>query len=145
MSAENNPSPRVHPGSINGKLYRVSVGPGCRELIPPLAETASRSSDAIVGYDLYLRWITPWIAGKDIHTLPLTKERERAARAIETAHAETDSWSRAIGGGERGSGALQIELGKKLADIPIGRRPAGAVGDASVRNIGQSVGRDVLR
>jgi precorrin-3B C17-methyltransferase len=44
-----------------------------------------RASDAIVGYELYLKWIAPWIEGKEIHALPLTKERERAAKAIELA------------------------------------------------------------
>jgi precorrin-6x reductase len=87
MSTGNNSNPGVHSGSINGKLYLVSVGPGFRELIPPLAEAALRSSDAIIGYDLYLRWISDWTAGKEVHTLPLTKERERAARAIEMARA----------------------------------------------------------
>jgi cobalt-factor III methyltransferase len=87
MSTGNNSNPRVRSGSINGKLYLVSVGPGFRELIPPLAEAALRSSDAIVGYDLYLRWISDWTAGKEVHTLPLTKERARAVRAIEMARA----------------------------------------------------------
>jgi len=39
----------------------------------------------IVAYDLYLRWIEPWITGKEIHTPPLTQERERALLAIEKA------------------------------------------------------------
>jgi precorrin-3B C17-methyltransferase len=87
MSAENHSTHGLHSGSIKGKLYLVSVGPGFRDLIPPLAEAALRSSDVVVGYDLYLRWITPWIVGKEVHTLPLTKEKERAGRAIEMARA----------------------------------------------------------
>jgi precorrin-3B C17-methyltransferase len=54
-------------------------------LIVPRAEAALRNSDVIVAYDLYLRWITPWIANKEIHTPPLTQERERALLAIEKA------------------------------------------------------------
>ena len=68
-----------------GQLYLVSVGPGFAELIPPMAQSALRASDAIVGYELYLKWIASWIEGKEIHALPLTKERERAAKAIELA------------------------------------------------------------
>jgi precorrin-6x reductase len=34
---------------------------------------------------LYLRWIAPWLEGKEIHTPPLTQERERALLAIEKA------------------------------------------------------------
>ena len=73
--------------NASGKLHLVSVGPGFAELIPPMAQSALRASDAIVGYELYLKWIAPWIEGKEIHTLPLTKERERAAQAIELARA----------------------------------------------------------
>ena len=68
-----------------GFLNLVSVGPGYRELIAPQAADALRESDVIVGYDLYMQWIAPWIEGKRIHTLPLTQERERARLAIEQA------------------------------------------------------------
>jgi len=73
--------------SSSGKLYLVSVGPGFAELIPAMAQSALQSSDVIVGYDLYLKWIQPWIEGKEIHTMPLTKERERATKVIECARA----------------------------------------------------------
>jgi precorrin-3B C17-methyltransferase len=72
---------------MTGKLYLVSVGPGSRELIPPMVEQALAASDVIVAYDLYLTWIQPWISGKDIRTLPLTQERDRAQLALEEARA----------------------------------------------------------
>lgn len=70
---------------MKGVLNLVSVGPGFSDLIVPRAESALRDSEVIVAYDLYLRWIAPWIAGKEIHTPPLTQERERALLAIEKA------------------------------------------------------------
>lgn len=70
---------------MKGVLNLVSVGPGFLDLIVPRAEAALRNSDVIVAYDLYLRWIEPWLAGKEIHTPPLTQERERAMLAIEKA------------------------------------------------------------
>jgi precorrin-6x reductase len=70
---------------MKGVLNLVSVGPGFSDLIVPRAEAALRDSDVIVAYDLYLRWIAPWIEGKEIHTPPLTQERERALLAIEKA------------------------------------------------------------
>jgi precorrin-6x reductase len=70
---------------LNGTLHLVSVGPGYADLIPPLAERALRASDVVVGYELYLRWVEPWIAGKEIHTPPLTQERARAEMAIRLA------------------------------------------------------------
>ena len=39
----------------------------------------------IVGYELYLTWIRPWIDGKAVHAYALTHERERASLAIERA------------------------------------------------------------
>lgn len=72
---------------MNGKLYLVSVGPGTRELIPPMVKAALEASEVIVAYDLYLTWIRPWIDGKDIRTLPLTQERDRAQLAIAQARA----------------------------------------------------------
>src|ERR1043166_9866108 len=70
-----------------GTLHLISLGPGEIDLTPPMAEHALRESDAIVGYGLYLKAIAPWIDGKEIHSPPLTQERERAARAIELARA----------------------------------------------------------
>jgi precorrin-6x reductase len=70
---------------MKGVLNLVSVGPGFSDLIVPRAEAALRDSDVIVAYDLYLRWIEPWITGKEIYTPPLTQERERALLAIEKA------------------------------------------------------------
>ncbi|MDO9046172.1 MAG: precorrin-3B C(17)-methyltransferase [Methylobacter sp.] len=70
---------------MKGVLNLVSVGPGFSDLIVPRAEAALRDSDVIVAYDLYLRWIEPWIVNKEIHTPPLTQERERALLAIEKA------------------------------------------------------------
>lgn len=70
---------------MSGVLNLVSVGPGFTDMIVPRAEQALRDSDVIVAYELYLRWIEPWLEGKEIHTPPLTQERERALLAIEKA------------------------------------------------------------
>jgi precorrin-3B C17-methyltransferase len=72
---------------MSGVLNLVSVGPGFEDLIAPRAVAALKSSDVIVAYELYLRWIAPHIEGKEIHTPPLTQERERALLAIEKARA----------------------------------------------------------
>ncbi|MFL9925975.1 precorrin-3B C(17)-methyltransferase [Herbaspirillum lusitanum] len=70
-----------------GVLNLVSVGPGFDDLIVPRAVEALRDSEVIVAYELYLRWIAPHIEGKEIHTPPLTQERERALLAIAQARA----------------------------------------------------------
>ncbi|RXZ32459.1 precorrin-3B C(17)-methyltransferase [Oxalobacteraceae bacterium CAVE-383] len=70
---------------MSGVLNLVSAGPGFADMIVPRAEAALRGSDVIVAYELYLRWVAPWLDGKEIHTPPLTQERERALLAIEKA------------------------------------------------------------
>ena len=70
---------------MSGVLNLVSVGPGESDFIVPRAIEALRESDVIVSYELYLQWVTPWIGGKEIHTPPLTRERERARLAIDRA------------------------------------------------------------
>ena len=70
---------------MKGVLNLVSVGPGFADLIVPRAVAALQDSEVIVAYELYLRWIEPWIMNKEIHTPPLTQERERALLAIEKA------------------------------------------------------------
>jgi precorrin-6x reductase len=72
---------------MSGVLNLVSVGPGSSGLIVPRAVEAVRDSDVIIAYELYLRWLEPWLTGKEIHTPPLTQERERALLAIEKARA----------------------------------------------------------
>jgi cobalt-factor III methyltransferase len=72
---------------VSGVLNLVSVGPGTSDLIVPRAMEALANSEVVVGYELYLRWIAPWLEGKEIHTPPLTQERERALLAIEKARA----------------------------------------------------------
>jgi len=67
---------------MSGVLNLVSVGPGFEDLIAPRAIAALKGSDVIVAYELYLRWIGPHIEGKEIHSPPLTQERERALLAI---------------------------------------------------------------
>ena len=72
---------------MSGTLYLVSVGPGSARLIPPMAREALEASEVIVSYALYLTWVAPWIEGKEIHTPPMTQERERARLALEQARA----------------------------------------------------------
>ena len=70
---------------MRGVLNLVSVGPGTSDFIVPRARQALHESDVVVGYELYLRWVAEWIEGKEIHTPPLTQERERARLAIDKA------------------------------------------------------------
>jgi precorrin-6x reductase len=70
---------------MTGILHLVSVGPGDAALIAPAAVAALEQSEVIVGYELYVRQVEAWTAGKEILSPPLTREKERALLAIERA------------------------------------------------------------
>lgn len=70
---------------MTGKLFLVSIGPGFADHMTPHAACALEESEAIVGYELYLDWIKPWLDGKTIYSMPLTQEHERAIKAIDLA------------------------------------------------------------
>ncbi len=97
-----------------GKLQLVSVGPGLAELIPPLAETALRASEVVVGYELYLTWIKPWIDGKAVHAYALTHERERASLAIE--HARNRRVVSLVSGGDIGVYGMAALVLEEMAE-----------------------------
>ena len=70
-----------------GKIYLVGLGPGDRMLLTPAALDALSRSEAIVGYDGYLEQVRDLVDGKDVVSMPLGKEMERAAKAAELARA----------------------------------------------------------
>ena len=128
---------------MKGKLHLVSVGPGFKELIPPLAETALRESEAIVGYELYLKWIAPWIAGKEIHAPPLTKERERALLAIELARAgRTVSLVSSGDIGVYAMASLALELMEEADDFDLAIVPGISAANACAALLGAPLAHD---
>jgi precorrin-6x reductase len=128
---------------LSGKLYLVSAGPGDPALIPPLAEAALRASEAIVGYELYLRWIDPWIAGKDIYAPELTRERERATLALALARAgKTVSL---VSGGDIGvyaMAALAFEELREDDDIDVEVIPGITAANACASLLGSPLSHD---
>ena len=70
-----------------GRLWLVGTGPGQLDQMTPAAQSAIAEADAIVGYSLYIELIRPLLRpGQIVEALPITQERERAARAIELAN-----------------------------------------------------------
>ncbi|MUG91620.1 precorrin-3B C(17)-methyltransferase [Scytonema sp. UIC 10036] len=70
-----------------GELLLIGTGPGQINQMTPAAQAAVSSADAIIGYSLYVDLINPILRpGQIVEALPITKERERAQRAIELAN-----------------------------------------------------------
>ncbi len=70
-----------------GKLLLVGTGPGQLDQITPAAQIAIASADVVIGYSLYIDLIAPLLQPHQIiEAMPITRERQRAERAIELAH-----------------------------------------------------------
>jgi cobalt-precorrin 5A hydrolase / precorrin-3B C17-methyltransferase len=70
-----------------GRLNLVGTGPGSLSQITPAAKAAITDADVVIGYCLYVDLIRPLLRpGQIVEALPITQERERAARAIDLAN-----------------------------------------------------------
>ena len=74
-------------GMEGGMIYLIGLGPGDRGLLTPAALDALMGCDAVVGYDGYLEQVRDIVDGKDVVSMPLGMEMERAAKAAELARA----------------------------------------------------------
>ncbi|MCY4579899.1 MAG: precorrin-3B C(17)-methyltransferase [Chloroflexi bacterium] len=69
-----------------GKILLIGLGPGERAVMTPAALKALSDCDAVVGYDGYLAQVGDLVSGKQVVSLPLGKEMERAGKAAELAN-----------------------------------------------------------
>ena len=72
--------------SETGILYLVGLGPGSSDLLAPGAVAALEEADVVVGFRGYMEQIAPLTAGKEIVSMELGQELERAARAVDLAY-----------------------------------------------------------
>ena len=70
-----------------GKLILVGLGPGDPALLAPGAASALEQADVIVGFRGYMDQISSFTEGKELVSMELGFELERAARAVEMAYA----------------------------------------------------------
>lgn len=73
--------------SKTGKLYLVGLGPGALEHLTPAAQDALGKADSVVGYGPYVEQVGALVRGKNLVTMDLGQEMERAAKAVELAYA----------------------------------------------------------
>ena len=126
-----------------GKLNLVSVGPGFADLVPPLAETALRESDVIIGYKIYFTWIQPLIEGKEVHSFSLTQERERAKKAIVCARAgRTVSLVSSGDIGIYGMAPLVVEEMREEEEFQLQIIPGVSAANSSAALLGSPLGHD---
>ena len=66
-------------------MYLVGLGPGSLDQLTPAARTALEQADSVVGYGPYVERIAPLLQGKDLVTMELGQELQRAAKAVDLA------------------------------------------------------------
>lgn len=69
-----------------GTLYLVGLGPGSSDLLAPGAASALEDADVVVGFRGYMEQITSLTVGKEIISMELGQELERAARAVDLSY-----------------------------------------------------------
>ena len=67
------------------KLFVVGIGPGNYENMTVRADEALKSSDAIIGYHVYVDLVRERYPEKEYLTTPMTREAERCRIALEEA------------------------------------------------------------
>ncbi|HEX9906206.1 MAG TPA: precorrin-3B C(17)-methyltransferase [Propylenella sp.] len=72
-------------GRARGRLAVVGIGPGAEEWLTPQARRLLETSDAAVGYSLYLDLVAPLIAAAERIDSPLGSEADRARTALALA------------------------------------------------------------
>ena len=70
-----------------GKIQLVGLGPGDAQYLAPAASQALADSDVIVGFRAYIQQIESLIAGKEVVSMELGQELERAEAAVDSAYA----------------------------------------------------------
>ena len=71
--------------SSKGKLYSVGLGPGSPDHLTPAVRAALEQADSVVGYGPYVEQVAPLLQGKNLVTMELGQELQRAAKAVELA------------------------------------------------------------
>jgi len=73
--------------STQGKLFLVGLGPGEVEYLTGAAMSALRESDVVVGFRAYIEQAGDLLLGKELVSMELGQEIERATKAVELAYA----------------------------------------------------------
>ena len=69
-----------------GKIHLVGIGPGDAKYLPLAASEALAESDVIVGFRAYIQQIEGLITSKEVVSMELGQELERAAAAVDSAY-----------------------------------------------------------
>ena len=91
-------------------LYVIGTGPGSREGMTLVAQTALENSDLIVGYSTYIDLLRPFFPDKTYAQTGMRQETERVRMALEAARTQTVSLICSGDAAVYGMAGLALEL-----------------------------------
>ena len=100
--------------STKGLIYLVGLGPGSYGNLTPSARDALRDSHAIIGFHSYVDQITELVQGKEIISMALGQEMERAEKAVDLAN--TGKTVSVVSSGDAGIYGMSGPVFKALCD-----------------------------
>jgi len=100
--------------STKGLIYLVGLGPGSYGNLTPSARDALRASDSIIGFHSYVDQITELVQGKEIISMALGQEMERAEKAVDLAN--TGKTVSVVSSGDAGIYGMSGPVFKALCD-----------------------------
>lgn len=109
-------------GHARGRLAVVGIGPGSADWLTPEARRLLQTSDAAVGYSLYLDLVAPLITGAERFDSRLGSEEERVRRALALADEGRDV--ALVSSGDAGIYAMASLVFECLEDSRVGALPA---------------------
>ena len=72
--------------SRGGKIYLVGLGPGDPQYLTPAGSAALAASESVVGYRAYIEQTSQLLQGKEVVSMDLGQELERAEAAVDMAY-----------------------------------------------------------
>jgi cobalt-precorrin 5A hydrolase/precorrin-3B C17-methyltransferase len=142
----------IEPGRVGrarGRLAVIGIGPGAPEWLTPEAQRLLRTSDAAIGYSLYLDLVAPLIARAERFDSKLGSEEERVRQALTLAAAGRSV--ALVSSGDAGIYAMAALVFECLeaGDLPVGAgraellvAPGITALQAAAARVGAPIGHD---
>ena len=128
-----------------GKIYVAGIGPGYEADVTPAVAQALRSSDVVVGYKYYFRFVEPFLnQGTECVDTGMKRERDRAQQAFEFAeHGKTVCVISSGDSGIYGMAPLIWEMKRERgSDIGIEVLPGISAFQKAASLLGAPIGHD---
>jgi precorrin-3B C17-methyltransferase len=124
-------------------VWVIGLGPGDPRLLTEEARTALHEAEIIIGYEAYLRLLTPLALRAELRSSPIGAERARAVQALELA--QTGQRVALVSSGDAGiygMASLLLECAEKMPDVQVKVLPGVTTATAAAALLGAPLGHD---